>query len=200
MIKKYFIIFLSFSLATISFAQEEKIKAFSVVDSGIEFQIYPTGYLTGFRLETNLSNKEALNFRLGMNVFNHKDLPKRAGINDHISETGSGYGFSLGYRRYFRQTVKNFFLGVRTDLWFNKVTWKKETIITKNEGVTNIVVLQPTIETGWLFELGKNKNVTLSPNMAFGYEWNIYKDNEQTGNGFIILGGLSLGYRFAFKH
>jgi len=180
---------------------QDKIKAFSIIDIGMEFQIYPTGLLPGFRAETNLSNKDALNFRLGMNLFDHKDLPMKAGINDHISEKGNAYGLSIGYRHYFWNNVKNLFIGVRSDLWFNKVNWEKyhpnksfpRPII---KGVSNIIVIQPTIEVGWLFDLGKNKNIFISPEIAFGYEWNALVSGEQTGYGLILLGGISAGYRF----
>ena len=185
-----------FSLESFS---QDKIKAFSINDFGAEFQIYPTGLIPSLRAETNLSNKDALNFRIGMNLFDHKDFPKKAGINNHISEKGYGYGFSFGYRHYFWNNVKNLFVGVRSDLWFNKVDWKENEMKvppTPIKGTSNIIVLQPTIETGWLFELGKNKNIFLSPEIAFGYEYNAVVKGAQTGYGFIFLGGISAGYRF----
>ena len=208
-------VILSFFLAILSvmlFSQETNKNSFTIIDLGIEFQIYPTGIMPGLRIETNLSQKDAINLRIGMNFFDHKDFPKKAGINKHDSEIGYGYGFSLGYRHYFWKGLKNLYFGVRSDLWFNKVYWSKKnpdfyycdssqpclqyvpnpTI----KGESNIVVLQPTIEAGWLFEMGKNKNIFIAPDIAFGYEWNAIVKGEQTGYGFIFLAGISAGYRF----
>ncbi len=192
------------------FSQEKNNHSLKIIDVGIEFQIYPTGIMPGLKVETNLSQKDAINLRIGMNLFNHKDFPKKAGINKHDSEIGYGYGFSLGYRHYFWKNVRNLFLGIRSDLWFNRVQWVKENPEYYNctgtcifyapeptiKGISNIVVLQPTIEAGWLFEIGKNKDFFIAPDIAFGYEWNAIVKGEQTGNGFIFLGGISAGYRF----
>lgn len=185
-----------------SFSQIEKIKAFSIIDVGTEFQVYPTGVIYGARVETNISNKDALKFMLGGNSFDHKDFPKQAGINDHISEIGDGLGFSLGYKHYFWRNVKNLFVGFNTDVWFSSVNWDRGHKLmgcygsTPATGVSNIVVIQPTIEAGWLFEIGKRKNLILTPKIAFGYEWNMITSGEQTGFGMILLGGLSASYRF----
>ena len=139
-----------------SYSQEE-IKAFRIIEVGLEFQIYPTGYMPSLKIETNVSKKDAVNFRVGFNIFDHKDYPKQAKINDHTSEIGMGYGFSVGYKRYLLDNNKKLYAGIRTDIWFNKVNWIKPapnkplprpTI----EGVTNIIVVQPTMQVGWLFD------------------------------------------------
>jgi len=189
---KKIIIILSFFIIANTQAQENKIKAFSIIDVSAEMQVYPTGLIPGIRFDANLSKKDALNFRLAMNIFDHRDLPMKAGINNHTSETGFGYGFSLGYRHYFWNNVKNLFVGARSDLWVNKVDWQKTNNI---KGVSNIIVIQPTIEAGWLFEIGKTKNFIVTPSIGFGYEWNALVNGEQTGYGMILLAGVSIGYR-----
>jgi len=181
---------------TCTFSQEEKIKAFSIIDAGVEFQVYPTGYMPAIKIATNISKKDALNFRLGMNIFDHQDFPMQNGINNHISEIGYGFGFSIGYKHYFWKNVKNLFVGIRSDVWFNTVHWKKTAVNFPNIGTSNIIVVQPTFEAGWLFEIGKNKNFIITPEIAFGYEWNAVVNGEQTGYGAILLGGITAGYRF----
>jgi len=62
------------------------------------------------------------------------------------------------------------------------------------EGHTSITVIQPTVELGYLFILGKSLHMT--PSIAFGWEWNAKTDGEPTGEGAILLLGISVGKRF----
>ena len=82
----------------------------------LELQAYPTGFIPGIRIETQLNQKTKAHLRLGMNIFNHRDL----GVQDE--ESGHGFGFTLGAAR----TLKNpkFELGIRNDVWFNRVNWR----------------------------------------------------------------------------
>lgn len=189
-----------FILSSFMLHAQEETKRFSTFDLGIEFQVYPTGIMPGLRFETNLNARSTATLRLGLNIFDHKDFPKQAGINMHDSETGSGPGFSLGYKRYFRKSLTGLYLGLRNDIWFNKVDWSTtyecincEPITTIGE--TKIIVVQPTIETGWLFLLGKKQRFLITPELAFGYEWNVKVEGDPTGYGFILLAGARLGMR-----
>lgn len=160
-------------------------------DIGIELQAYPTGLLSGIHLEKGFGQREAINLRIGHNFIRHRDL----GV--HEDERGGGFGFTLGYRHYFSPTFSKFFAGIRSDLWFNKVNWKDNigTLI-EFSGTSNIVVLQPTLEGGYLFLLGQNEDWFLAPSLAFGFEINIANDGADVGQGPIILLGFSMGKRF----
>lgn len=181
---------------------QDEIKPFSTFDIGIEFQAYPTGIMPGLRLETNVSSRSTIHLRLGQNIFDHKDFPKQAGINNHDSETGSGLGFSLGYKRYLKEDLSKLFVGVRTDFWFNQVDWSASeftncmscdpVVIT---GRTDILVVQPTLEAGWLFLLGEKQHFFVTPEVAVGYEWNAVVNGQQTGYGVIALAGVHFGLR-----
>ncbi len=188
-------------LCNLSFSQDTH-QPLSVWDAGLEFQVYPTGIMPSLRFETNLSSRSAIHLRLGKNIFDHQDFPKQAGINNHDSETGSGYGFSVGYKRYLKEDLSKLFVGIRSDLWFNTVDWTivdnqpcQGCISTLVEGQTNILVVQPTLEAGWLFLLGDNEKVFVTPEVAAGYEWNAIVNGAQTGYGFIALVGLHVGLR-----
>jgi len=198
---KKLIILVSLVFISNTFVAQEKIKPFSILDVGLEFQAYPTGYIPGIRIETNLNENSTIDFRLGKNIFDHKDFPKQAGINNHDSEIGSGYGVSIGYKRYLNQNFQKMFVGLRSDVWFNSVDWTVNisncpTCNSEIKGHSDIVVIQPTVEVGYLFFIGKNERLFFVPEMALGYEWNAVVSGEQTGFGFILLGGINLGYRF----
>lgn len=155
-------------------------------DLHFEFQAYPAGLIPGLRAEQGFGGKNAAHLRLGLNLMDHRDLGK------HDDETGTGWGFTLGYKRYFREGYRGPFVGARSDVWFNEMDWMDND--GPRTGTTKITVLQPTAETGWLLPLGEKFHFT--PSVAFGYEVNVKTEGEPTGEGAIFLLGISLGYRF----
>lgn len=163
----------------------------SPFDVNLEIQAYPTGLIPGLRLEKNFAEKNAVSLRLGYQLIDHRDLGK------HDDETGSGYGFSLGYRRFFRENYRGLSLGLRNDFWWNEIDW--ETLDQNSQlpqtitGTTDIIVVQPTAELAftqvagaWLF----------TPTLSFGFEVNVKTDGEPTGEGAIVLLGINVGRRF----
>ena len=149
---------------------------------GLEIQAYPTGIIPGIRLEKYLNSNASINFRLGYQIIDHRDL----GVQDN--EEGSGYGASIAYRKFFSPNHEGFSLALRTDLWFNKMDWKNDT----TTGTSNITVIQPVLMGEYAFNISSNFSIT--PSASFGWEWNISTDSEPTGEGAILL----IGCTFAF--
>ena len=161
----------------------------SVLDVDFEFQAYPTGLIPGLRIEKGFADQHAVHLRLGYQIIDHRDL----GVQE--DETGSGYGLTLGYKRYFRPDFSGWFVGVRSDVWFNQIDWKNRIGMSdETSGTSDIVVIQPTAEAGYLFEFGNNW--IFSPSLAFGWEVNVQTEGEDVGEGSIILVGLNFGKRF----
>lgn len=161
-------------------------------DFSFEFQAYPTGLIPGLRFEAN-RNRHALHMRLGYNWIRHGNAGK------HDDERGQGVGGTIGYKRYFKKIPAGYYLGARTDFWSIELDWK-DNIGQPDErsGTTEIFVVQPTAEFGYLFEL-KN-NWVFSPNIAFGFEVNVKTKGEPTGEGPILLLGFQIGKRFNPLH
>ncbi len=186
--KKIYLLFIFLALVHTAIGQEKSGK---YLELGLEVQQYPTGYLAGIRGELALTNHHALDLRIGYNGLDHKDF----GV--HNTEVGGGFGGSLSYRYYFNPTNEKWFAGLRTDLWFNEIDWtdpsvdELEPII---KGVTNVVVLQPTIIGGYRWAV--RDHFAITPTAAFGAEINIITDGEAVGQGLILLWGVSLTYRF----
>ena len=151
---------------------------------GFEFQAYPTGLIPGIRYANGWGEKHEWNLRLGLNLIDHRDL----GVQS--DEKGWGYGGSLGYRYYVKPGWKGLFLGPRLDLWRNHIDWID---IQPNDdqltGTTRLFVVQPTAEAGYQWVLG---NWTLAPSIAFGFEINAVTEGEETGQGAILLLGISV--------
>lgn len=158
-------------------------------DVTFEFQAYPTGLIPGIRFEKGFAEKNAISLRLGYQFIDHRDLGK----ND--DEWGNGYGFTVGYKRYFKENFRGLFAGIKNDVWWNEMEWKMNPE-TPDEfsGVTDITVIQPTAEAGYLFEFGEGW--ICSPTVAFGYEVNVKTEGRPTGEGAIFLLGFNLGRRF----
>jgi len=164
-----------------SFAQEENTSA--NFEIGLEVQVYPTGIIPGLRIEKFLDQKSSLGFRLGYQLIDHRDL----GV--HQDETGSGFGGSISYRRFFSSIDKGFSLGIRTDVWKNTIDWSDDTV----SGTTKITVLQPTLVGEYTYKA--SDNFVITPSLSFGFEWNVVTDGEPTGQGAILLVGCTFGFR-----
>ncbi len=166
-------------------AQTEDVKYF---DLGVELQQYPTGFLLGVKSEIGLSMHHALDFRAGYNLLDHQDF------GEHEDEEGGGFGLTLGYRYYFNPENINWFIGARTDLWFNEIDWIENRNNEGEMGTSKVTVLQPTAICGYRFLV--KENWVLTPTLAFGAEINIKTEGEAVGQGAIALWGMNLAYQF----
>lgn len=152
----------------------------------LELQVYPTGVIPSIGLAKQLGNSSELQFRIGANILDHKDF----GVQD--SEKGAGLGGSLGYRIFKTSDRNKFYLGLRTDLWKNKIDWSSGTQPIIARGESQILVLQPTAEIGYRFSKFK-KQWFIQPAISFGREFNIQTIGAEIGQGWILLAGLSVG-------
>jgi len=163
-------------------AQSEKMPDDKSFELGLEIQAYPTGIIPGIRFEKYLNSSSSLNFRLGYQLIDHRDL----GVQNN--EDGSGYGASIAYRRFFKSNHKGLSLAFRTDLWFNKIDWENDSGI----GTSNITVIQPSLMGEYALRVSDGFSIT--PSLSFGWEWNVTTDGIPTGEGAIILLGCAFGF------
>ncbi len=170
------------------FLNAQSEEASNPLDVSFEFQAYPTGLIPGLRIEKGFADKHAVHLRIGYQWIRHRDL------GEHDDERGTGYGFTLGYRKYFGEGFKGFSLSSRCDLWFNELDWKDDTPAGEVNGTSKITVVQPTIEAGYTFEFGNQ--MIFTPTAAFGYEVNVKTDGADVGEGAILLIGFEIGKRF----
>ena len=163
--------------------------AFCQTELGLEFQVYPTGFISGIHIEYEIGAHSGLQGRVGYNLIRHRDL----GIQE--DERGGGFGGTLGYRYYSKEKRKGLMLGARCDLWWNEIDWKNNIGLPEEaSGTTKVTVLQPTAELGYILLL-KN-NFLILPTIALGAEINIKTKGAETGQGAILLLGTSIIKRF----
>lgn len=178
MIRTFFIILFLF-LSTCVKSQNATIISFKI-------QAYPTGLIPGVQLEKSINEQSTFLFRLGYNWFRHRDL----GVHD--DERGDGFGFTLGYRRYLKEGFQGWSIAVKNDFWWNHVDWYDlQSQGNRIDGETDITVLQPTIAVG--YTIAGDGSVTVTPSLAFGFEWNVRTAGAPTGEGAIILAGIAIG-------
>ncbi|MEM7103951.1 MAG: hypothetical protein AAF502_12515 [Bacteroidota bacterium] len=164
-----------------SSAQEDE----KIIDIGFEFQAYPTGLLPGIKATFGLDSRNAIHVRAGFNLINHRDL----GVQD--SEKGWGGGGTIGYEHYFGDNLTRWFVGGRSDFWYNSINWESN-IGPIVSGNTKVFVIQPTVIGGYMFELG-NGNIAFAPTLGFGFEINAATNGAEVGQGPIGL----IGFVFA---
>lgn len=177
-----------FSCTVLAQSEEVDGERAGFLDLGIEFQAYPTGLIPGIRFEKGFARKHAVHFRFGYQWIRHRDL----GVHD--DERGDGYGFTLGYRKFFRDGFNGWSISSRCDFWANNLDWKDEEPIGGASGNTKVKVIQPTLDLGYTFEFGEQ--LVFTPTVAFGYEINVKTEGSETGEGAILLLGFEFSRRF----
>ena len=194
--KKLLTTLLLSSFIFIAFAQIDQLpdrpkatKKFQLEEAAVELQAYPAGLMPGIRGDFYLNRYAEANLRLGLNIADRQDW------GEHDKETGSGFGFSLGYRYKIKGSRKGPFIGARVDIWWMTIDWENIGIKgSASSGSTDISILQPTMELGWKFEL--SDTWMLAPTLSFGQEINIATKGEEVGQGGISLFGFTLGKTF----
>jgi hypothetical protein len=165
---------------------EESFAKGKAINTGFQIQWYPAGLIPSIESEWVLTNRLSLSTRLGMNLADRQDFSP---FHDH--EEGEAFGGSIGLR-YYRNanSFKGWFIGLKTDLWDMTIDWGN-TISQNTKGSTDILILQPTFELGYLHQIGNSKwNVGAS--LALGFEINIKTVGEEVAQGKVSLLGLGI--------
>ncbi|QDU83822.1 hypothetical protein Pla163_09230 [Planctomycetes bacterium Pla163] len=159
---------------------------------GAEVQMYPAGVIAGLHARTEVGAGEFITARIAANVTDRRDFGERD------DEEGAGWGGGLGYRRYFDQTVtgredsgSGWLWGARVDLWELEIDWiDGPGTPGETRGSTDVLVLQPTVEIGYGFDLSSGWRGEIV--LAAGLEINLDEDGREVGEGPIGLIGFTL--------
>lgn len=154
---------------------------------GVSIQAYPAGFIPTLNLETYFSEKSSLLFRLGWNIVDRKDFSE---FND--TETGGGFGGSIGYRRHFSLNKGKIIAGFNTDIWNLDIDWSDTINGVATTGTTNTLVVQPWLEGGYFFPINSTE---LGITLGFGREINAVTTGDEVEQGFIA--SLTLQYYFS---
>ena len=153
---------------------------------GGELQAYPAGVIAAVHAQKPINEQDAWTFRAGYNATDRHDW------GEHDDETGGGPGLGVGWRRSLAPAGENgWVIGGRIDLWQLDIDWEDDPDGANpggREGSTDVLVVQPTIEAGYVWHL-EGSRLTLGA--AFGAEINADTDGEDVGEGAIFLVGAT---------
>ncbi|MFN0030621.1 MAG: hypothetical protein ACKVOR_00530 [Flavobacteriales bacterium] len=153
-------------------------------------QLYPAGIIPHLQLLLPMRDHLALNFRFGYNSADRKDFSPH---NEH--EEGGGFGTTIGLRRYFTLRKGFAFGGLNSDIWNLTINWSDTKAGEKTTGSTDILVLQPWLEAGYLLPIS-NSNFDIGTSLGFGREINLITIGDEVAQGW--MGSLSLFIKVRF--
>lgn len=149
---------------------------------GAEVQAYPAGVIPGVRWEWPRSDRDVW---FGRFAYNFAD---RGDFGEHDDESGGGFGLGAGWRRWQDDQKLGWHYGARLDFWDLDIDWRDNAPTTR-QGATNVLVVQPTIEGGYSWNVRKGGRLDLT--LGLGAELNVSTDGEDVGEGAILLLGIS---------
>lgn len=153
---------------------------------GVEVQAYPAGVIPGLHLQlpVGLDDGQFLTLRLAANITDRDDF------GEQDDEEGSGFGGGVGWRSYLEPGRAGWLIGARVDLWSLDIDWTDDPgQPTEVSGTTELLVLQPTVEAGYGWNLGGWRVELMA---GLGFEINVDEDGRDVGQGPIGLVGVTL--------
>ncbi len=157
---------------------------YRTIDVGGEYQHYSKGDIYTLHLAYNFAVHHSFQLRAGYNKADWK------AEGHHTEEEGGGPGFSLGYRYYFPVRPHGPFLGIRADFWRLNINWRQGTTL----GKSKVSVVQPGAELGYMFLI--NDMFFITPAVAATVQSNVNTEGETVGDGFLLMAGISMGWKF----
>ncbi|WP_394750932.1 hypothetical protein [Spongiimicrobium salis] len=191
-ILKSTLIILCFLCISFSYAQDTTDgSASNGTNLAFSVQVYPAGIIPTVNLEQFVNENSSWVYRLGGNFTDRRDFS-----DENDNEEGAGFGGSVGFRKHYAVGKGKIIAGFNVDLWNLWIDWE-DASATPNEGTTYIFVVQPWLETGYFFNVGKNKSSQLGITLGFGREINAITSGDDVAQDWI--GSIGVQYQFAIK-
>ena len=175
-----FILFISFS----SFTSPGQMEVgYNTTDIGAEFQWYKDGKFIGLHAAVNAKLHHSIHGEIGYYMAGD---PTAA---FYYNQNKGGMGLGFGYRYYTMLRPHAFFIGVKANLFSNKVT-----LTTQTPETYNSTIFIPSLETGYMILI--NDMFFITPTAAIGYKTNIRSELKADEKKAVALLGISLGAKF----
>jgi len=179
--KLTFILFLSF-LSFASFSQSEV--GYNTTDIGGEFQWYKDGKFVGLHLAANSKLHNSFHAEIGYYIAGDP----AASYYDNQNKGGLGLG--LGYRYYTMYRPHAFFIGVKINLFTNKIIL----VGTQDPETHTSKIFIPSLETGYMILI--NDMFFITPSVSLGYKTNLESIMKLDDKKAVALIGISTGFKF----
>ena len=165
-----------------SFGQMAEI-GYNTIDVGAEFQWYKDGKFIGLHFASNAKLHHSIHGEVGYYMAGD---PTGAFYNN---QNKGGLGLGLGYRYYTMLRPHAFFIGVKANMFSNKIILNTPT----PESYTSLIFI-PAIETGYMFLI--NHMFFITPTAAVGYKMNLQDAMKVETKKAVGLLGISTGFKF----
>src|SRR5258705_9280242 len=179
--KKVTILFFFVFLFNASHAQMEV--GYNTTDIGGEFQWYEDGKFVGLHVAVNAKLHHSFHGEIGYYMAGD---PTAA---FYYNQNNGGMGLGLGYRYYTVLRPHAFFIGLKANIFSNKVTLTTQTTKTYNSAI-----LIPSFETGYMILI--NDLFFITPTAAIGYKTNLRSELKADEKKAVGLLGISCGFKF----
>jgi len=156
---------------------------YNTTDIGAEFQWYGNGKFIGLHVAVNAKLHHSFHAEVGYYIAGDPSA------TFYANENNGGLGLGLGYRYYTMLRPHAFFIGVKANLFTNKV----KLLGTQEPEWRTSKIFIPAFETGYMILI--NDLFFITPTLAIGYKTNLeFKSiDEQKAVGLF---GISLGAKF----
>ena len=154
---------------------------------GSSAQIYPSGLIVNGHFGFNISRQDMIYLFGGYNFVDRQDY------GEHDKESGTGYGFGLSWRHYRYPYKSGLSLGGRLQVWIMSLDWENSE--PQSTGVTDLVVLQPTLQLAYSY-LFAGEYFSLDALIAAGGDINLQTKGDKIGQNIILLIGVAISFQF----
>jgi hypothetical protein len=173
----FFIVF----LFSTSHAQMEV--GYNTTDIGGEFQWYEDGKFVGLHVAINAKLHHSFHGEIGYYMAGDPTAVF------YYNQNNGGMGLGLGYRYYTTLRPHAFFVGLKANLFSNKVT-----LTTQDPETYNSAIFIPSFETGYMILI--NDLLFITPTAAIGYKTNLRSELKADEKKAVGLFGISIGAKF----
>ena len=179
--RKLPIVLLILFCSSASFGQSEV--GYNTSDFGATFQWYKDGKFIGIH--------GALNAKLHHSVFAEAGayIAGEPTAAFYTNANKGGIGMGLGYRYYTMLRPHAFFVGVKANLFTNKVSLTTPTA----ESYYSAIFI-PSFETGYMILI--NDQFFITPAVSIGYKTNLRSELKADKKKTVALLGISIGAKF----
>lgn len=155
---------------------------YNTTDFGAEFQWYKDGKFIGLHAAVNAKLHHSIHGAVGYYMAGD---PTGA---FYYNQNKGGVGLGLGYRYYTLLRPRAFFIGVKANLFSNKIT-----LNTQIPETYNSLIFIPALETGYMFLV--NDMFFINPTAAVGYKTNLQRVMKVETKKAVGLLGISMGFK-----
>ena len=157
---------------------------YNTTDVGAEFQWYEDGMFIGLHTAINAKLHHSFHGEVGYYIAGDPTA------SYYANQDKGGLGLGLGYRYYTKLRPHAFFIGVKANLFTNRIVL----LGTQDQEEHTSKIFLPAFEAGYIILI--NDLFFITPSVAVGYKTNLESTISLDEKKAVGLFGISLGTKF----